>query len=100
MGIDINEIMNWYYWKHVPFSNQKKSEFPDAFSVAYLNQYYKISGDNIAVVSSDDDYKLICQRYKHLLYFLSLIAYAEAIQSKDKRTEKIHDILSINDSII
>ena len=99
-GVDINEIMNWYNWKYAPFSDKKKSEFPDAFAVACLNQYHKTSGDNIAVVSSDGDYNLVCQRYKHFLYFPSLTAYAEAVQYEDERIEKIHKILSADDLII
>jgi len=99
-GVDINEIMDWYDWKYAPFSDKKKSEFPDAFAVACLNQYHKISGDNIAVVSSDGDYSLVCQRYKHFLYFPSLTAYAEAVQYEDERIKKIHKILSTDDSVI
>lgn len=99
-GININEIMNWYDWKQAPFSSRKKSEFPDALSIAILNQYYKSSGENIGIISLDGDFKLACANHKHLLYFPSLTAYAEAVQREDERIDKIHQILSDDDSIV
>ena len=73
-GIEIKEIMNWYDWGHAPFSDKKKNEFPDAFSIASLNQYHKSSNENIAIVSQDGDFKSACAKHKHLLYFPSLPA--------------------------
>ena len=99
-GIDIHEIMNWYDWKQAPFSNRKKSEFPDAFSIATINQYHKASGDNIAIISLDGDFKKACESHKHLLYYPSLTAYAEAIHQENEKIDKIHQILSDDDSIV
>ena len=99
-GIDISEIMDWYDWEQAPFSNRKKNEFPDAFSIATINQYHKASGDNIAIISKDGDFKIACSNHKHLLYYPSLTAYAEAIQREDERIDKIHQILSGDDSIV
>lgn len=99
-GIKIEEIMDWYDWGHAPFSVKKKNEFPDAFSIAALNQYHKSSNENIAIVSQDGDFKSACGKHKHLLYFPSLPAYTEAIQREDERIDKIHQMLSDNDSIV
>jgi len=99
-GIEIKEIMNWYDWGKAPFSNKKKSEFPDAFSIASLNQYHKSSNENIAIISQDGDFKSACTMHKHLLYFPSLPAYTEAIQREDERIDKIHQMLSDNDAIV
>jgi len=99
-GIEIKEIMNWYDWGHAPFSDKKKNEFPDAFSIASLNQYHKSSNENIAIVSQDVDFKLACVKHNHFLHFPSLPAYTEAIQREDERIDKIHRMLSDNDSII
>ena len=99
-GVEIEEIMNWYDWKHAPFSDKKKNEFPDALSISSLNQYYKSSNENIAIVSHDGDFKSACAKHKHLLYFPSLPAYTEAIQREDERIDKIHQMLSDNDSIV
>jgi len=99
-GININEIMNWYDWKQAPFSNKKKNEFPDALSIAILNQYHKSFGDNIAIISLDGDFKLACAKHKHLLYFPSLTSYAESIQREDERVGRIHQILCDDDSIV
>jgi hypothetical protein len=99
-GIEIKEIMNWYDWGHAPFSDKKKNEFPDALSIASLNQYHKSSNENIAIISGDGDFKSACEKHQHFLYFPSLPAYTEAIQSEDERVDKVHHMLSSNDSIV
>ncbi|OHB80450.1 MAG: hypothetical protein A2Z25_08875 [Planctomycetes bacterium RBG_16_55_9] len=99
-GINIVEIMNWYDWEQAPFSDRKKSEFPDAFCVAILNEYHKATSENIAVISRDGDFKSACEKYKHLLYFPSLASYAEALQREDERVDRIHELLSKDDSIV
>ena len=99
-GINIAEIMNWYDCGQAPFSDRKKSEFPDAFCVAIINEYHKASGENIAIISRDGDFKSACANHKHLLHFPSLASYAEAIQREDERVDQIHELLSKNDAIV
>ncbi len=99
-GIEISEIMDWYDWNQAPFSDRKKKEFPDAFCVAIINEYHKANSENIAIISRDGDFKAACEKHKHLLYFPSLASYAEAIQREDERVDRIHKLLSKDDSIV
>ena len=99
-GINIAEIMNWHEWRQAPFSDKKSNEFPDALCIAIMNEYHKGSGDNIAIISLDSDFKSACAKHKHLLYFPSLASYAEAIQREDERVDRIHELLSKDDTII
>jgi hypothetical protein len=84
-GIDLKEIMEWYYRGRGPFGPKKQKEFPDAISLAAILDYSKREKCSIAVVSLDSDFKRACVIYTELLYFNSLPAFTEAILSGDQR---------------
>lgn len=93
-GVKIKEIMDWYDAKLAPFSEKKKSEFPDAFAIAAIRQYRDVSVESVAVISKDLDFKKACERFPGLMYFPSLVAYSEALQSADERLASIQSALA------
>jgi len=99
-GVAINEIMNWYDAKIAPFSEKKKSEFPDAFAIAALERHRDASDESVAVISKDPDFKKACERFPGLMYFPSLVAYSEALQSADERLASIQAALESNSESI
>jgi hypothetical protein len=99
-GVDLQRIMNLYDWQLPPFSDRKKAEFPDAIAVASILSYQETKADPIAVISKDGDFKAVCDQHPQLLYFPSLTAFAEALNSEDERVEAIQSTLADNDDEI
>ena len=96
-NIDLNKIMNWYERIEAPFGEGKKrKEFPDAFALAILLEYAKKTGNDIAVISADNDFEKACNNYPSLLYYQSLASYTETLLSGDTRITIIHGLLEEN----
>lgn len=96
-GVDLERIMNLYDWKLPPFSDRKKAEFPDAIAVAAILHHQETHTDPIAIISKDGDFKAVCDQHPQLLYFPSLVAFAEALNREDERVEAIQGALANND---
>jgi hypothetical protein len=96
-GVDLGRIMSLYDWQLPPFSERKKAEFPDAIAVASILHYQSSHDDPIAVISKDSDFQSVCDQHAQLLYFPSLAAFAEALNSEDARVEAIQIALANND---
>jgi len=84
-GVSLATIMDWRDNYLAPFSEKKKGEFSDAFVVAALERYRRASDESVAVISKDSDFKAACERFSGLMYFPSLVAYSEALNSADSR---------------
>lgn len=81
----ILEIFDRYFESKPPFSEQKKSEFPDAFVLDSIAEWTKENKENLYVVSTDSDMKNYCAEQDNLIYVESL--------------EKMLDIIYQNDDI-
>jgi PIN domain len=67
-SIDVRKVMQWYERTQAPFrEGKKRKEFPDAFAIAMLEAYAVKERIYVAVVSSDPDFRLACQRFNCLL---------------------------------
>lgn len=100
-GLDIGKVMRWYDGAEPPFKEGKKrKEFPDAFAIEMLDAYARKEKIYIAVVSSDDDFKLACQRYSALLYFKALPRLTELLLSDDGRVEKLRQAIEAKACLI
>lgn len=58
--VTVEELFNDYFAHRPPFSERKKSEFPDAAVVASLRKWCEKRGDKAYVVSGDPDLKTCC----------------------------------------
>lgn len=56
-NIDLHSIVESYFRKEPPFSNKKKSEFPDALVLKSLEQWCKENNQTCIVLSNDNDMK-------------------------------------------
>lgn len=85
-GIDLKRVMGWYDRVEAPFqAGKKRKEFPDAFALAMLEAYASKEKIYVAVVSSDGDFKLACERFDRLLHFGSVPRLTEVLLSDDAR---------------
>lgn len=90
-GVGVETIMKWYRYQIPPFSDRKKSEFPDAIALEIIYQYQVNQGENIAVISNDRDFEKACERYPNLMHYPSLGAYSQGLLNE---SEKIINMLS------
>jgi len=93
-GVQISTIMNWYDTAQAPFaSGRKRKEFPDALAVAILDAYARRHEVHIAVVSSDHDFRLACERFSSLLHFSSLPHLTELLTSEPEKIRHIKTMI-------
>jgi hypothetical protein len=64
--------MGWYSQVQPPFGPKKPKEFPDAFALAALRVYATQSGEQVAVVSADDDFRKFCDTAPCLRFYPDL----------------------------
>jgi hypothetical protein len=100
-GVKIALIMKWYFSMTPPFGEGKKrKEFPDAFTVAILEEYARKNSAPVAVVSEDNDFKLACDRFSNLIYFKSLPALTELLlTADDDRIEQLRKSIMADGSL-
>jgi hypothetical protein len=86
--VQLSTIMSWYNLSSPPFGEGKKrKEFPDAVSLAILDNYAKKNNETVAVVSDDSDMQAGCDRFQNLLHFPSMSSLIESFLSEDKRVD-------------
>lgn len=72
-GVSVSEVMGWYSNMQPPFGpGEKQKEFPDAFTLAILRAYATRTGQSIAVVSTDNDFKKFCDSVSKMSYYPDL----------------------------
>jgi len=92
--VSLSPVVDWYFTKQPPFAEGKKSkEFPDAFVVSSLDAYCSRTGNKVAVISTDGDFKSASAKRDHFEYFESIPAYLEAIQQYIEQVPRIHNLL-------
>lgn len=92
-GVSVETIMQWYDQKSPPFSEGKKSEFPDAFAVEILKLYAREKQSSIAVISKDADFKAVCDTSPELRYYTTLSEYIQSVLEEEAEDRKIEAIL-------
>ncbi|MCW1883670.1 PIN domain-containing protein [Luteolibacter flavescens] len=99
-AVKIDTVMDWYDHGLAPFSEKKRKEFPDAIALMALGGYYNETGEGVAIISKDGDFRTGCERFPGLFYFPSLAAYSEALKGVDDRVAAIQLALGKDDTII
>jgi hypothetical protein len=84
---DLDSVVDQYFGIKPPFSEKKQKEFPDAFVLSALDQYHKTHRVNIAIISSDGDFKNACVLLPYVRYFTSLEEYVNAFKPELSREE-------------
>lgn len=83
-GLSVEQVFERYFEQAPPFSEKKKSEFPDAFTVAALERWCQENSARMYVVSSDGDMYSACQASQPLNPCLSLAEFLE-IQTRGQQ---------------
>jgi hypothetical protein len=83
---DVRDIFNSFFGEKAPFSNHKKSEFPDAFVLKILENYASKNRLTITILSTDDDMQ------KYDAYRLYKVDYKEYLIDKLVVKEKLDGI--------
>jgi hypothetical protein len=86
---NLEKLFDDYFKRAPPFSDGKKSEFPDAAVVDALRTFAKTNFKTIYVVSGDSDLKNCCVEGSNLIHAPSL----NEIISRATVTKKLHDDL-------
>lgn len=96
--INPKTIFRDYFQGRPPFGEgKKKNEFPDAFIISALNNWSKSSGNDIYIVSGDQDFKDVSSINKSLSYLPSLQKFIELVLSDDNvLIEFIHNLIIQN----
>lgn len=74
-GVSPSLIFEKYFEGKAPFSGKKKDEFPDAFSLVAMENYFESCNEKINVISGDNDLKAYCENSKNLIYEPSLESF-------------------------
>lgn len=93
--VSSEEIFSKYFDVSPPFKEgSKKSEFPDAFSIAALENKSRSEGKKIYVISGDNDWKSACENNNHLIYLESIEKFLDfLLKEKDAdRVEVLYEI--------
>ncbi|MFD6211418.1 PIN domain-containing protein [Peribacillus sp. NPDC060253] len=61
-------IFKMYFKDIPPFSKKKRDEFPDAFSLVALENWFKRQDEKVRIVSDDGDLKNYCEESHTLIY--------------------------------
>lgn len=65
--VKVQDVLNCYFERSPPFSQKKKNEFPDAFSLLALEGWASQRNGLIIVVSNDGDWKSYCDNSDRLI---------------------------------
>lgn len=86
---DVRGVLDDYFGRRPPFSTKKKSEFPDALSIASLRLWCEQRHSTAYVVSEDPDLRDCCSEHGPLLHAGSI---ADII-SQATVSEELHNAL-------
>jgi hypothetical protein len=89
LGNNLEKLFSDYFQRLPPFSDGKKSEFPDAAVVDALRTFASLKKKKIYVVSGDPDLKSCCVEGSNLIHAASLYE----IISRATVTRTLHDDL-------
>ncbi|MCR5224185.1 MAG: PIN domain-containing protein [Bacilli bacterium] len=53
--VNLSEVNDWYFNQQKPFEKSKPKEFPDAFTISAINNYFKDSDYSVINVISNDN---------------------------------------------
>ena len=86
---NLEDVVDWYFGIHPPFSEKKQKEFPDAFIISALENHHKQHHANIAVISADGDFSQACASRHYFWHFDDLNKYTEAFQPELSGEERL-----------
>lgn len=100
--VDINMIFNKYFTHQPPFSEKKKTEFPDAFVLEAIKKWCSSNKQEIIIISKDNDMRDFCNNNKDLILVDSLAELMDNFTSNDqlKKYNRVSSIYVQNKKVI
>lgn len=90
-------IFEMYFQGIPPFSGKKKHEFPDAFTLVSLENWFKSSNQELTIISNDSDLSHYCEKSDILKYEKSLESFFDSlIKSSNYKYQYIVAICETN----
>ncbi|SEO05288.1 hypothetical protein SAMN04488134_103231 [Amphibacillus marinus] len=89
-------IFEKYFRAEPPFSNKKKDEFPDAFSLIAIQRWAETEGEGVSIISNDQDLKCFCDNIEKLSFEPSLESFFNSLTKNDSYNHKF--IVSVYDA--
>jgi len=84
-GVSIDAVFDKYFDKEPPFGDgKKKAEFPDAFTIAALEDWCEENNEKMYVASADTDLKNHCETSDSLITLNKLAEFISLIEFHDK----------------
>lgn len=83
-NVKVSNILALYFNKLPPFSESKKSEFPDAINLVALQDWCKVNDQKMYVVSRDPDLKEFCENNEELLNLSDLSELLQIVTTEEK----------------
>lgn len=86
-GLSIENVFDSYFSRRPPFGEKKKTEFPDAFTLAALERWCKEKTARMYVISSDDDMSLVCEESRALSSVKSVSQFLDLLTKGERLAE-------------
>ena len=84
-GVSIDAVFDKYFDREPPFGDgKKKAEFPDAFTIAALEDWCEENNERIYVASTDADLKNHCETSDSLITLNKLAEFINIIEFHDE----------------
>ncbi|TBL69778.1 PIN domain-containing protein [Paenibacillus thalictri] len=83
-SVSISKLLNSYFQGTAPFSDKKKSEFPDAINLMALDSWCNINSEQMYVISSDNDLANYCENNSNLHHIETVDLFLNLVTSTDE----------------
>lgn len=85
-GVDLREIMGWYFRQVPPFGpGEKRKEFPDAIAFSLVRDFSVRTQESVAVISKDNDFRDACERVPGLFSFPEVSDFTNLLLKQQDR---------------
>nr|WP_258550670.1 PIN domain-containing protein [Klebsiella pneumoniae] len=90
--VNPKQIFDDYFSGAAPFHREaKKSEFPDAFSLAAVDTVAKSRHHSVYIVSNDDDMSAVAAANESFIYLKSIDVLLDLVNRNDKELSELSD---------
>ncbi len=98
--VSVEEVFERYFARIPPFSEKKKHEFPDAFSLAAIELWCKESTGKMFVISSDPDWQEACSLNPSLRSVESLSEFLDLLSTGERLAELANKLFEQDKELI
>jgi hypothetical protein len=86
-GVSIEDVFDKYFDRQPPFGEKKKTEFPDAFTIAALERWCKEKSARMYLISGDSDMASACEENLYLKATKSVSEFLDLLNKGERLAE-------------